>query len=417
MSDTLVSVENVSKKFCRSLKRSLWYGLQDLGSEVIGSSKENATLRKDEFWALTDVFFELKRGETVGLIGRNGAGKTTLLRMLSGLIKPDMGRIEVRGRMQALIALGAGFNPVLTGRENIYINAAVLGIPKKEVDRRFDEIVEFSGISDFIDAPVQSYSSGMTVRLGFSVAVHMEPDILLVDEVLAVGDIPFRAKCHRKLGELKEKGIPWILVSHDMGTIRNRTDKVVFLQKGHIEFIGTPEDGIAKYVYSLSEQEHAKNGSDDDTALVDQFQADVQEVRISDVKLLDDNLQEKDYFDTGDPLNIRIDFIAHNRIENPTFGIHIYGSKDELCYTGTNTSICDYKIDYIEGAGSIYFKVDTLPLLAGIYRIRADIWDEHMSMRDKKNEAAYLHIKGGDFAVGMFYIPHTWNIVSQEDNP
>ena len=166
MSDTLVTVEHVSKKFCRTLKRSLWYGVRDVGSELIGQNNGHKNLRKEEFWAVRDVSLQLRRGETLGLIGHNGAGKTTLLRMLNGLIKPDEGRIKVRGRMQALIALGAGFNPVLTGRENIYVNASVLGISKAEIDRRFDQIVDFSGIEEFIDMPVQSYSSGMTVRLG-----------------------------------------------------------------------------------------------------------------------------------------------------------------------------------------------------------------------------------------------------------
>ncbi|MDP3817157.1 ABC transporter ATP-binding protein, partial [Pseudomonas sp.] len=200
MSEALVKVDGVSKKFCRSLKRSLWYGMQDLGSELIGNPHGGGgDLRKDEFWAIKDVSFELKRGECLGLIGRNGAGKTTLLRMLNGLIKPDQGRIEMRGRVAALIALGAGFNPILTGRENIYVNASVLGLRKREIDEKFEEIVEFAELGEVIDAPVQSYSSGMSVRLGFSIAVRMDPDVLIVDEVLAVGDMGFRSKCYNEI--------------------------------------------------------------------------------------------------------------------------------------------------------------------------------------------------------------------------
>jgi lipopolysaccharide transport system ATP-binding protein len=165
MSDTLIKVEGVSKKFCRSLKKSLWYGMQDLGNEVIGKRHGgNGELRPDEFWAVDDVSFELKRGECLGLIGRNGAGKTTLLRMLNGLIKPDTGRIEMRGQVGALIALGAGFNPILTGRENIYVNASVLGLSKRETDAKIDNIIDFAEIGEFINMPVQSYSSGMAVR-------------------------------------------------------------------------------------------------------------------------------------------------------------------------------------------------------------------------------------------------------------
>jgi lipopolysaccharide transport system ATP-binding protein len=216
MNNTLVKVENISKKFCRDLKRSLWYGTKDLGNELLGLPLSGeGQLRKDEFWAVKDVSFELKRGECLGLIGRNGAGKTTLLRMLNGLIKPDMGRIEMHGRVGALIALGAGFNPILTGRENIYVNAAVLGLSKKEIDVKFEKIVEFAELGEFIDAPVQSYSSGMTVRLGFAVATALEPDILIIDEVLAVGDIGFVLKCLNRIDRLLSN-TSVIFVSHNM---------------------------------------------------------------------------------------------------------------------------------------------------------------------------------------------------------
>jgi len=188
MSEILISVDNVSKKFCRSLKKSLWYGVKDIGAELFGRSATHEHLRESEFWANREISFELRRGECLGLIGRNGAGKTTLLRMLNGLIKPDNGRIEMRGRVGALIALGAGFNPILSGRENIYVNASVLGLNRHEIDMKMDEIIEFAEIGEFIDMPVQNYSSGMAVRLGFAVATALEPDILILDEVLAVGD-------------------------------------------------------------------------------------------------------------------------------------------------------------------------------------------------------------------------------------
>ena len=188
--EVLVKVEGVSKKFCRDLKRSLWYGMKDISSELFGIH-QNGQLRKNEFWAVNDVNFELKRGECLGLIGHNGAGKSTLLKMLNGLIKPDKGTITMQGRIGALIELGAGFNPILTGRENIYNNGAVLGFSKKEIDEKFDAIVDFAEIDEFIDTPVQNYSSGMKVRLGFAVAAQMEPDVLIIDEVLAVGDIGF----------------------------------------------------------------------------------------------------------------------------------------------------------------------------------------------------------------------------------
>lgn len=247
MSDPLISVQNISKKFCRSLKRSLWYGLQDLGSEVLGRRHGGAgRLRPDEFWALKDVSFELRRGECLGLIGHNGAGKTTLLRMLNGLIKPDAGRIEMRGRIGALIALGAGFNPILTGRENIYVNASVLGLNKREIDVKLDEIIDFAEIGEFIDAPVQNYSSGMQVRLGFAVATALEPDVLLLDEVLAVGDASFRFKCHRRINQvLKHAAV--IFVSHDIPHVARVSTQAMVLDHGAVFCNGRVPEAIEAY--------------------------------------------------------------------------------------------------------------------------------------------------------------------------
>ena len=231
----LIKVEGVSKKFCLSLKKSLWYGLKDMGNELIGRRHGGqGGLRPKEFWAVHDVSFELKRGECLGLIGRNGAGKTTLLKMLNGLIKPDAGKIEMRGRVGALISLGAGFNGVLTGRENIYTNASVLGLTKREVDAKLDEIIDFAEIGDFLDTPVQNYSSGMAVRLGFAVASSLDPDILLVDEVLAVGDLGFRYKCFRRISELMDRAAV-IFVSHDMASVARMSQRIMLLGQGQIQ--------------------------------------------------------------------------------------------------------------------------------------------------------------------------------------
>ena len=245
--DILVSVEGVSKKFCRSLKRSLIYGLNDLGQEILGRRLGgDGVLRKDEFWALRDVSFTLRRGECLGLIGRNGAGKSTILRMLNGLIKPDAGRIEMRGRVGALIALGSGFNPVLTGRENIFVNAAVLGFSRAETEKRFEEIVSFAEIGEFIDMPVRSYSSGMSVRLGFAIASALEPDILLLDEVLAVGDVGFRIKSYNRIFELAERTAV-IFVTHMMPQVERLSTSVAYLQDGTIAYLGAANEGIDRY--------------------------------------------------------------------------------------------------------------------------------------------------------------------------
>ena len=246
--ETLVRVEHVAKKFCRDLKTSLWYGVKDLGAEFIGKHKEDdIQLRNKEFWAVRDVNFELKRGECLGLIGRNGAGKSTLLKMLNGLIKPDKGRIEMYGRIGALIELGSGFNPILTGRENIYNNGAVLGLNKKEVDGLLEEIIDFSEMEKFIDTPVQYYSSGMKVRLGFSVAAHMKPDVLILDEVLAVGDSGFKIKSFNKINEIMRNAAV-IFVSHSMPHIATITNKVLLMEGGVVDFYGDNiTDGIERY--------------------------------------------------------------------------------------------------------------------------------------------------------------------------
>jgi lipopolysaccharide transport system ATP-binding protein len=250
MSDTLIKVENVGKKYCRSLKRSLWYGMQDIGNELIGRNKSQE-LRYNEFWAVEDVSFELKRGECLGLIGHNGAGKSTLLKMLNGLIKPDKGQITMKGRVGALIELGTGFNPILTGRENIYNNGAVLGFTKSEIDQRFNAIVDFSEIGEFIDSPVQNYSSGMKVRLGFSVAAQMEPDVLLIDEVLAVGDLNFKLKCFNLIDRIVEN-CAVIFVSHSMQLVSRLCNQVLILEGGHEKYKGDDvSEGIDHYYKSL----------------------------------------------------------------------------------------------------------------------------------------------------------------------
>jgi lipopolysaccharide transport system ATP-binding protein len=248
----VLSVKNVSKRFCRDLKKSLFYGIQDIAGEVFGARRKDVELRKGEFWALNDVSFELRRGEALGLVGANGAGKTTLLRIISGLIKPDHGSVEVKGRVAPLIALGAGFNPILTGRENIYVNMSILGLSKEEIDDRFDQVVEFAEIGEAIDAPVQSYSSGMAARLGFASAIFTEPDILLIDEVLAVGDMKFRAKCYRRLAQLRERGISFILVSHSSVSVLSICNVAVYLSRGKVKIIDEVGKVISQYEKDLN---------------------------------------------------------------------------------------------------------------------------------------------------------------------
>ncbi|MBF0417797.1 MAG: ABC transporter ATP-binding protein, partial [Magnetococcales bacterium] len=254
--DTLIEVETISKKFCRSLKRSLWYGLRDIGRELTGKNR-HAELRKDEFWVIRDLSLTVKRGDILGIIGSNGSGKTTLLRLINGLLMPDLGQITIRGRVGALIQLGAGFSPILSGRENIQINAAVLGISKRELAACFDDIVDFANLGEFLDAPVQNYSSGMRARLGFAVAIHMRPDILLVDEVLSVGDLMFRNKALERMDKLAHSGVAVIFVSHNLGQVDRLCNRVLYLNKGQVICQGAPSEVIARYVGETTNLESA----------------------------------------------------------------------------------------------------------------------------------------------------------------
>jgi lipopolysaccharide transport system ATP-binding protein len=222
--------------------------VQDLTSTLLWGNKHHGGLRKDEFWAVNDISFEVKKGETLGIIGPNGSGKTTLLKMIDGIFRPDKGKISIKGKISALIAVGVGFHPVLTGRENIYMNGSILGLTKDELDDKFNDIIEFADIGDFLDMPIRNYSSGMLVRLGFAVAAHCEPEILLIDEVLAVGDAAFRHKCSDRMKELiRDCNCSIVLVSHNMQTIEAIAEKAILLNKGEIISSGNIGDVVAQY--------------------------------------------------------------------------------------------------------------------------------------------------------------------------
>lgn len=412
MSDTLITVDNVSKKFCRSLKKSLWYGVKDMGAEFFGRSNSHNELREGEFWANKDISFEVKQGESIGLIGHNGAGKTTLLRMLNGLIKPDKGNIEIRGRMQALIALGAGFNPILTGRENVYVNAAVLRISKTEVDRKFDEIVDFSGIGEFIDAPVQSYSSGMVVRLGFAVASNMEPDILLVDEVLAVGDSEFQRKCQEKINSLVENGVALIIVSHNMNHVYHICKKSICLESGKILFYGNTVDAIKMY-----ENKSLSSCYIDEDSLERTFQialgpvkSSTGEIIISDIRISNSSGIMSGPFNTGENIIISADFIANKEISNPIVQISIHREDGVTCIVERTS---DHSISFPNlnvGSGTFSFIINELPLKTANYVVE-------LLVSDKMAVVSYARHRSKPFAIlsrvpsykvghmGMFQIP------------
>lgn len=246
----VICVENISKKYNRGANEHFKYGALEIFNELVGA-KRNAALREGDFYAVDDVSFNLYPGESIALVGRNGCGKSTTLRMLAGLIKPDAGRIIVDGKVQALIALGAGFNPALSGRDNIRNAAAVAGMGKRETEKAFGEIIEFAELGDFIDSPVSYYSSGMYARLGFSVAIHLNPDIMLIDEILGVGDYAFQNKCFKKMQELKSRGITIVLVSHSHTKVVQMCERAIWLERGRIRKIGNSNDVVNEYLSYL----------------------------------------------------------------------------------------------------------------------------------------------------------------------
>jgi lipopolysaccharide transport system ATP-binding protein len=346
-SETLVEIKGLGKKFCRRLKRSLWYGIRDIGAELIGSKRSRVKLRKEEFWALRDVSFEIKQGELVGVIGANGAGKTTLLKLLSGLIKPDEGEIIIRGKIQALIALGAGFNPILTARENIYINGAVLGFSKKEMDKLIGEIMDFAEIGEFIDMPVQSYSSGMQVRLGFAVAVNLKPDILIVDEVLAVGDASFRRKARQKMMELLHSGISVLFVSHNMAMVSSMTSRCIYLDKGQVKSIGPSDQVTALYLSdSLKQTQTTQQQQEKEDLLMTSAYLTVPDSFIlKNVRICSTDDRKTNEFRTYDNIKFALEMEFPQKIENVLLAVNIRDQVDDVVISSSklqlNTNPCE----------------------------------------------------------------------------
>ncbi|MBI1423222.1 MAG: ATP-binding cassette domain-containing protein [Gammaproteobacteria bacterium] len=362
MGETLIKVEGLSKKFCRSLKKSMWYGMKDIGSELLGRRHgADGVLRQDEFWAVKDINFELKRGECLGLIGHNGAGKTTLLRMLNGLIKPDQGRIEMRGKVGALIALGAGFNPILTGRENIYVNAALLGMNKQYVDNKIDEIIDFAEIRDSIDAPVQSYSSGMNVRLGFAIAaVLIEPDILIVDEVLAVGDAGFVLKCLNWIDNVLEN-TALIFVSHSMPMVSRICSSIMLIDKGRVDYLGQDVGtGIERYFGSFEDGEAEVTFNINDSC------------RLLEVSILGAGLERIPSIKRLANLDVKFVFEVDTRIQNPVISLFILDSERRPIAVCINSELGENSSTTTTGTQKkyeVFLRLSRIQFASGTYNV------------------------------------------------
>ena len=424
MNDNIaIKVEHVCKKYCRALKHSMLYGTMDIARNAIGLSSNSGNLRKNEFWALDDISFEVKKGETLGIIGPNGAGKTTLLKLINGIFWPDKGKITIKGRVGALIQVGAGFHPMLTGRDNIYLNAAILGMGKKEVDRKFNEIVEFADIGDFLDTSVKFYSSGMLVRLGFAVAVHCEPDILLVDEVLAVGDSVFKTKCYRKINEIKKRdNVGIVLVSHSLLMVEKFCDRGLFLSAGKIKDYGEIHKVIREYQSMINKFLTKQNKIEN---IITEMPYCTKEVEIEYIKYLGKDNKERNQFSPGDRLGIRIKYKTFHTVLNPIVQIALL-NQEGVYISVFGTHIDNIRIKSMQSEGIIECWIDKLPLLLNKYYITVAIYDEtHNITFDYWNGARldkYIQILPNRTSEKMaeytpiFYMNNKWIFYKEKNN-
>jgi ABC-type polysaccharide/polyol phosphate transport system ATPase subunit len=364
--DLAVSIRSLGKRFRLYRGRQI-FTVKDL---VVRGGRASL-LGGEEMWALRDVSLDLPRGRMVGLIGSNGSGKSTLLKVIGGILKPSAGTVEVAGRVSALIELGAGFHPEFTGRENVFINGVLLGLSRAEIRERFADIVAFAGLAPYIDNPVKTYSSGMYMRLGFAIAVTVDPDILLIDEVLAVGDEAFQHKCVGKIQEFKARGKTILLVTHDLGSVERLCDEAVWLDAGQLKAHGRTRETVDRYLEHVATQETQALGAEHRAAEAAVAAGTAQrwgsrEIELTLVRLTDQAGHERYLFDVGEPCTIRLAYRSRRAVDDPVFGIGIF-RKDGVCCYGTNTAIDGLTLGKIEGEGEVSVRLDRLDLVEGEY--------------------------------------------------
>ena len=399
-------------------------------------------LRPDEtFTALDDVSLTVPKGRTLGVIGRNGSGKSTLLKLVAGISKPSSGSVKVQGRISALIELGAGFHPEISGRENVFINGIMLGLTRREVTQRFDEIVEFAEMKEFIDAPVKTYSSGMYMRLGFAVAIHVDPDVLLVDEVLAVGDEGFTHKCLDKFGEFKRRGKTILLVTHSLGMVERFCDEALWLDAGRIKGSGDPKRIVGAYITDVEQREEKELAATDakarqsasaaivspdepasavlpDTPMetatgpADMFRATEgrwgsREIEITDVALLGPDGQPAHIFQSGEPLDLRIRVRAPLPIDDFVVGVGVFNAEGICCY-GTNTYIEELTPEWLVGDAQAIFSIESLDLVEGTYKMDVAIHKMDGYPYDYHRLLYTFRVKSRTKDVGIYRPRHGW---------
>ncbi len=433
MSQTAIALTNVSKIYRR-------YGGKQFSTlkSALLSGDLVRRLRPDEtFQALNDVSFSVPRGSTFGVVGRNGSGKSTTLKLVAGITKPTMGTVQVDGRISALIELGAGFHPEISGRENVFINGIMLGLTKKEITKRFDEIVEFAELTEFIDAPVKTYSSGMYMRLGFAVAIHVDPDVLLVDEVLAVGDEGFTHKCLDKFGDFKRRGKTILLVTHSLGLVERFCDEAVWLDAGRKKAEGDPTRVVGTYVTDVARQEERFLATSDEKAKVEAGEAgqegpvgpvaaeehfhDMNQagegrwgsggVEISGVEFQDETGHATQVFHTGETMRVVLDVKASAPVRDFVFGIGLF-TTDGVSVYGTNTFIEELESDRFEGEGQVTLSVDSLDLVEGTYKLDVAVHRRDGSPYDYHRLLHTFRVKSRIKDGGIYRPKHRWEFSS-----
>jgi len=399
-------------------------------------------LRPSEiFPALSDVSFSVPKGSTFAVIGRNGSGKSTALKLVAGITKPTTGTLHVEGRISALIELGAGFHPEISGRENVFINGIMLGLTKRQIQDRFDDIVDFAELREFIEAPVKTYSSGMYMRLGFAVAIHVEPDVLLVDEVLAVGDEGFTHKCLDKFAEFRRRGKTILLVTHSLGLVEHLCDDAVWLDAGRVHAQGDPKRVVGAYLTAVEQGEQtlmaattAKAVEDaaqppppgtSDTSVTpgpptaspaDMFKAaegrwGSREVEITDVALVDKSGEPSFVFHTGEPLAVRLGIRAHEPTDDFVFGVGLFNADGVCCY-GTNTYVEEMNPERLSGDADVTFAIDSLDLVEGTYKLDVAVHKRDGYPYDYHRLLYTFRVKSRTHDVGIYRPPHRWTFSS-----
>lgn len=439
MNRFVIELEGVTKAFRKHSRRSQFLTLKSTLIKDLWKLKQSGTETDDNlFWALKGIDINVSRGETIGFVGSNGSGKSTVLKIIAGILKPTAGRVCVTGRLSALIELGAGFHPEISGRENIFINGIMLGLTKQQIRDKFDEIVDFADIRSFIDNPVRTYSSGMFMRLGFAVAVHVDPDILLIDEVLAVGDQTFVHKCLERIFDFKRRGKTIVVVSHDLGAVEKLCSRAVWLSQGIQKCQGDSREIIGAYLLSVAKAEEERYASEHERiqeALERQIQkndemisetpcADEEnfipvggeptgkrwgnrKVEITQFRILDEAEKERYLFRTGESLTFEIHYQARESLKDIVFGIGFYLQDGTWCY-GSNTSIEGYTLDVEQGPGMIRIRFPGLQLIQNTYLIDIAVHGADSSPYDFQSRMYRIAFRSLHQESGIFRPDHAW---------